>query len=70
MSRAAKVFFGGSVITTGFVVWGVHWIQKRESDVRWVDLSLESISWRIMPHPDTFICIIPPLEDLTRPPYT
>jgi hypothetical protein len=33
MSRAAKIFFASSVVLSGVTVWGVHFIQKRESDV-------------------------------------
>ncbi|ORY21593.1 hypothetical protein BCR39DRAFT_591537 [Naematelia encephala] len=33
MSRAAKIFLTCSIVATGSVVYGVHWIQKKESDV-------------------------------------
>ncbi|KAL1411172.1 hypothetical protein Q8F55_002122 [Vanrija albida] len=32
MSRASKVFFGVSMAFMGATVYGVHWLQKRESD--------------------------------------
>ncbi|WVQ98562.1 hypothetical protein IAU59_005688 [Kwoniella sp. CBS 9459] len=32
MSRAAKVFLASSVALSGVTVWGVHYIQKMESD--------------------------------------
>jgi len=34
MSRASKIFLGGSIVVSGAVIYGVHWIQKYESDVR------------------------------------
>lgn len=33
MSRAAKVFLGTSVAFMAGTIWGVHWLQQRESDV-------------------------------------
>ncbi|TXT13729.1 hypothetical protein VHUM_01096 [Vanrija humicola] len=32
MSRASKIFFGASMLFMGGTVYGVHWLQKRESD--------------------------------------
>ncbi|WWC69701.1 uncharacterized protein I206_103644 [Kwoniella pini CBS 10737] len=32
MSRASKVFLASSFILSGVTVWGVHFIQRRESD--------------------------------------
>ena len=34
MSRSAKIFFASSVFLSGATIWGVHFIQKRESEVR------------------------------------
>lgn len=34
MSRAAKATFVGSLVFTASVVWGVHYIQRYERDVR------------------------------------
>jgi len=34
MSRQAKAFFGASVAVSAATIWGVHYIQQRESDVR------------------------------------
>jgi hypothetical protein len=34
MSRASKVFFTTAVGFMGATIWGVHWLQQRESDVR------------------------------------
>ncbi|RXK39948.1 hypothetical protein M231_02743 [Tremella mesenterica] len=36
MSKTAKAFFGGSVILSAFTVWGVHYLQKRESDTMYL----------------------------------
>jgi NO-binding membrane sensor protein with MHYT domain len=36
MSRTAKVFLATSVLVTGLTVWGVHFIQAREEEVRLV----------------------------------
>jgi protein PET117 len=33
MSRASKIFLGSSIVVSGAVIYGVHWIQKYESDV-------------------------------------
>lgn len=33
MSRASKVFFGSAVAFMGATIYGVHWMQQRESDV-------------------------------------
>lgn len=33
MSRASKVFFGTTVAFMGATIYGVHWMQQRESDV-------------------------------------
>lgn len=33
MSRSAKIFFGASAFTAVGVIYGVHWLQRRESDV-------------------------------------
>ena len=40
MSRASKIFLGGSIVVSGAVIYGVHWIQKYESDVRPLHLLL------------------------------
>ncbi|WVW83417.1 hypothetical protein I302_105437 [Kwoniella bestiolae CBS 10118] len=32
MSRASKIFLASSFVVSGITVWGVHYIQKRESD--------------------------------------
>ncbi|KAK6902685.1 hypothetical protein I203_107944 [Kwoniella mangroviensis CBS 8507] len=32
MSRASKIFLASSFLVSGVTVWGVHYIQKRESD--------------------------------------
>lgn len=34
MSRAAKAFLASSILVTGLTVWGVHFIQAREEEVR------------------------------------
>lgn len=33
MSRASKIFFGSTVAFMGATIYGVHWLQQRESDV-------------------------------------
>lgn len=42
MSRAAKMFLGTSVTFMGVTIWGVHWMQQRESDVRDLTPSLSA----------------------------
>jgi hypothetical protein len=34
MSRASKIFLGSSIAASAFTVWGVHFLQERESTVR------------------------------------
>lgn len=34
MSRASKIFFTSAVGFMGATIYGVHWLQQRESDVR------------------------------------
>ncbi|RSH95609.1 hypothetical protein EHS25_000701 [Saitozyma podzolica] len=36
MSRASKVFLASSVVLTTATVWGVHFLQKRESDTMYL----------------------------------
>jgi protein PET117 len=33
MSRASKIFFGASLLLSGATIWGVHYLQQKESDV-------------------------------------
>ncbi|EIW70238.1 hypothetical protein TREMEDRAFT_30169 [Tremella mesenterica DSM 1558] len=81
MSKTAKAFFGGSVILSAFTVWGVHYLQKRESDTMYLGVlrdearlrakaaekqALESLPSASSIDPDCPVCVISPPPQLLQ----